>query len=77
MTAHDEIFPRLVEAHDATLYRFALSLAKSAADATDLTQQTFLFTARIHRGKRQLRALLEERATGSKSVELVPAVACQ
>jgi RNA polymerase sigma-70 factor (ECF subfamily) len=39
---HDEMFPQLVEAHYSTLYRFALSLAKSAADAADLTQQTFL-----------------------------------
>ncbi len=42
---HEEIFPQLVEAHYAALYRFALSLAKSAADAADLTQQTFLYWA--------------------------------
>ena len=38
---NEEIFPQLVETHYASLYRFALSLAKSPADAADLTQQTF------------------------------------
>ena len=42
---HDEAFTRLVDAHYAALYRFALSLAKSAADASDLTQQTFFIWA--------------------------------
>ncbi len=32
----------LVEAHHATLYRYALRLTGSVADAEDLTQQTFL-----------------------------------
>lgn len=38
----DADFTRLVDDHYAGLYRFALSLARSAADASDLTQQTFL-----------------------------------
>jgi RNA polymerase sigma-70 factor (ECF subfamily) len=42
---HDELFPRLVEAHYAPLYRFALSLARNATDAADLTQQTFFIWA--------------------------------
>ena len=37
----DELFTRLVDAHYAALYRFALSLARSEADACDLVQQTF------------------------------------
>ena len=41
----DEVFPRLVEAHYQGLYRFALSLARSAPDACDLTQQTFFIWA--------------------------------
>lgn len=41
----DEVFTNLVDAHYAALYRFALSLARSAADASDLTQQTFFIWA--------------------------------
>jgi RNA polymerase sigma-70 factor (ECF subfamily) len=42
---HDEVFPQLVETYYAALYRFALSLTKSSADASDLTQQTFFIWA--------------------------------
>src|SRR5689334_17648329 len=42
---HDEVFPQLVETYYAALYRFALSLTKSSADACDLTQQTFFIWA--------------------------------
>lgn len=42
---HDEVFPALVETHYAALYRFALSLTRSTADASDLTQQTFFIWA--------------------------------
>jgi RNA polymerase sigma-70 factor (ECF subfamily) len=42
---HDEAFPQLVETYYAALYRFALSLTKSPADASDLTQQTFFIWA--------------------------------
>lgn len=41
----DEVFTRLVDAHYVALYRFALSLARRAADAADLTQQTFYIWA--------------------------------
>ncbi|MBL9218857.1 MAG: RNA polymerase sigma factor [Opitutaceae bacterium] len=41
-----EIFSQLVDAHYAPLYRFALSLTKSASDAGDLTQQTFFIWAK-------------------------------
>ncbi|MBE2216326.1 MAG: RNA polymerase sigma factor [Opitutaceae bacterium] len=41
----DDVFTGLVDAHYASLYRFALSLARSAADAADLTQQTFFIWA--------------------------------
>lgn len=41
----EEVSARLVDAHYASLYRFALSLARSAADAADLTQQTFYIWA--------------------------------
>ncbi len=42
---HEEVFPQLVETYYAALYRFALSLTKSSADACDLTQQTFFVWA--------------------------------
>jgi RNA polymerase sigma-70 factor (ECF subfamily) len=38
-------FERLVDQQYAPLYRFALALAKSEADAADLTQQTFFLWA--------------------------------
>jgi len=38
-------FQRLVDQQYAALYRFAFSLAKSEADAADLTQQTFFLWA--------------------------------
>src|SRR5688572_33283502 len=39
---HGMEFSRLVETHYRGLYQFALSLARSEADAADLTQETFL-----------------------------------
>lgn len=42
---HEEAFPKLVETYYAPLYRFALSLTRSSADACDLTQQTFFIWA--------------------------------
>ena len=42
-------FEQLVDRHYAPLYRFAFSLAKSAGEAADLTQQTFyLWAAKGH-----------------------------
>lgn len=41
-----DVFRQLVDAYYAPLYRFALSLAKSSSDASDLTQQTFFIWAR-------------------------------
>jgi RNA polymerase sigma-70 factor, ECF subfamily len=41
----NEAFTQLVDAHYAPLYRFALSLARNAADASDLVQQTFFIWA--------------------------------
>ncbi|MEI6861052.1 MAG: RNA polymerase sigma factor [Verrucomicrobiota bacterium] len=41
----DEVFTQLVDTHYAALYRFALSLARSSSDASDLTQQTFYIWA--------------------------------
>lgn len=40
-----EVFTQLVDAHYASLYRFALSLARNQADAGDLVQQTFFIWA--------------------------------
>jgi RNA polymerase sigma-70 factor (ECF subfamily) len=37
----DDAFTQLVDAHYASLFRFALSLTRREADACDLTQQTF------------------------------------
>ncbi len=39
------VFTQLVDAHYGALYRFALSLARSEADACDLVQQTFYIWA--------------------------------
>jgi RNA polymerase sigma-70 factor (ECF subfamily) len=41
----NEGFTQLVDAHYASLYRFALSLARREADACDLVQQTFYIWA--------------------------------
>lgn len=41
----DEAFVQLVDAHYAALFRFAVSLTRSDADASDLTQQTFYIWA--------------------------------
>lgn len=41
----NESFTQLVDAHYASLYRFALSLARREADACDLVQQTFYIWA--------------------------------
>ena len=41
----NEAFTQLVDAHYTALYRFALSLARNAADAGDLVQQTFFIWA--------------------------------
>jgi RNA polymerase sigma-70 factor (ECF subfamily) len=42
----DEVFAQLVDSHYTGLYRYALSLAKSSSDASDLTQQTFFVWAK-------------------------------
>jgi RNA polymerase sigma factor (sigma-70 family) len=41
----NQVFTQLVDAHYASLYRFALSLARNSADAGDLVQQTFFVWA--------------------------------
>lgn len=48
-----EPFTQLVDAHYAALYRFALSLARNAADAGDLVQQTFFIWATKGHGLRE------------------------
>ncbi|MGH7997550.1 MAG: RNA polymerase sigma factor [Opitutaceae bacterium] len=48
-----EMFAGLVDAHYAPLYRFALSLARSGADASDLVQQTFFIWATKGDGLRE------------------------
>jgi len=42
----EEVFAQLVDSHYTGLYRYALSLAKSSSDASDLTQQTFFVWAK-------------------------------
>ena len=51
---NDEAFTQLVDANYASLYRFALSLARNAADAGDLVQQTFFIWATKGHGLREL-----------------------
>jgi RNA polymerase sigma-70 factor (ECF subfamily) len=51
---NDEAFTQLVDANYAPLYRFALSLARNAADAGDLVQQTFFIWATKGHGLREL-----------------------
>jgi RNA polymerase sigma-70 factor (ECF subfamily) len=51
---NDEAFTQLVDANYASLYRFALSLARNAADAGDLVQQTFFIWATKGQGLREL-----------------------
>ncbi len=41
----DDVFTLLVDTHYAALFRFAVSLTRSEADACDLTQQTFYIWA--------------------------------
>ncbi len=50
----DEEFSRLVDAHYESLYRFAVSLAHSEADARDLVQDTY---ARLAQKGSQLKSL--------------------
>ncbi len=45
MPLNSSEYEALVAAHYAQLYRFALSLARSEADASDLTQQAFYLLA--------------------------------
>lgn len=42
----DDTFSKLVDLYYPSLYRFALSLARSQSDACDLTQQTFYMWAK-------------------------------
>src|SRR5690606_1850500 len=49
-----DTFARLVDAHYASLFRFALSLARREADACDLVQQTFYVWATKGHGLRDL-----------------------
>jgi len=54
---HQPDFQQLVDQQYAPLYRFALTLAKSEADAADLTQQTFfLWAAKGHQLRDQGKA---------------------
>lgn len=55
----DEEFARLVDAHYESLYRFAVSLAHSDADARDLVQDTF---ARLAQKGSQLRSLAKAKS---------------
>jgi RNA polymerase sigma-70 factor, ECF subfamily len=54
MAIDDASFARLVDLHYESLYRFALSLARSEADARDLVQDTF---AELARKGHQLKSL--------------------
>jgi RNA polymerase sigma-70 factor (ECF subfamily) len=45
MSVTDQEFERVVQAHFADLFRFALSLTKQEAEACDLTQQSFYLLA--------------------------------
>src|SRR3954462_13268202 len=48
-----QAFMQLVDAHYASPYRFALSLARNSADAGDLVQQTFFIWATKGHGLRE------------------------
>jgi RNA polymerase sigma-70 factor, ECF subfamily len=50
----NEAFAQLVDANYASLYRFALSLARNSADASDLVQETFYIWATKGHGLREL-----------------------
>jgi RNA polymerase sigma-70 factor (ECF subfamily) len=77
-----EVFTQLVDAHYASLYRFALSLAKNSADAGDLVQETFFIWATKGSGLRELtkakswlfttlyREFLRGRRRGARAVSL-------
>ena len=83
----NEAFAQLVDAHYASLYRFALSLARNAADAGDLVQQTFfIFATKGHRLRESAKAKswlfttlyreflrLRRRESRSTSIEDLPA----
>src|SRR3984957_19861553 len=49
----NQAFAQLVDAHYASLYRFALSLTRNSADASDLVQQTFFIWATKGHGLRE------------------------